>query len=175
LQPNKHTVDTGGEIMTVSTALEEGARRVVDLLACVEQAGNRDRVVDVIDAVTLQLACERTALRALSARGDGHTHVHALAHARARSALFRLATSPHGSRAFRMAVGELLAAFSKRPCGLVRALSARLGARERASLAEQMIALAEQLDHPRAPAREVARAVERCERSLDFSARLGVA
>jgi hypothetical protein len=39
-----------------------------------------------------------------------------------------------------------------------------------------LLALAERLDHPLAPAREVARAVERCERSLDFPLRqLGVA
>jgi hypothetical protein len=161
--------------MTMSTALEKGARRVVDLLACLEEASNCDRVVDVIEAVTLQLAFERTALRALSARGDGHTHIHALAHARARSALVLLATSPHGSPAFRHAVCDLLAAFLKRPNILARTVSARLDAQERDWLAAQMLALAERLDHPRTPAREVARAVERCEQSLEFSVPLGVA
>jgi hypothetical protein len=161
--------------MAMTKALEKGASRVVELLACLEQASNRDRVVDVIEAVTLQLACERTALRALSARDDGQTHVHALAHAQARSALFRLATSPHGSAAFRRAVVDLLGAFSKRPCVLARTLGARLDAPEREWVAKQMEALAERLDHPQAPARELARTVERCERSLGSSARLGVA
>jgi hypothetical protein len=161
--------------MAMTTALEKGASRVVELLVCLEQATNRDRVADVIEAVTLQLACERTALRALSARDNGQTHVHALAHALARSALFRLATSPHGSAAFRHAAADLLGAFSKRPCVLARLLGAQLDAPERDWLATEMTKLAERLDHPRAPARELARTVERCERSLGSSARLGVA
>jgi hypothetical protein len=161
--------------MAMSSPLEKGARRVLELLVCLEQANNRDRVVDVIEAVTLQLACERTGLRMLSARDDGQMHVHALAHAQARSALFRLATSPHGSSAFRDAIADLLVAFSKRPCVLARTLGARLDAPEREWLAAQMVALTERLAHPKAPAREVARTVERCERSLGFSSRLGVA
>jgi hypothetical protein len=161
--------------MTMTIPLLRGGTRIVELLASLERAGSADRVVDVIDAVMVQLAFERAALHALSAHGHSDAHVHALAHARARSALFRLVTSPHGSLVFRQAAAQLIDAFKDRPCALACSLLARLDDPERQSLAEHLNRLAKRLDHPKRATREVARAVERCERSLDTTVRLGAA
>jgi hypothetical protein len=161
--------------------LVRGRTRIVELLEGLEDGGSRDRIGDVIEAVTSHLAVERAALRVLSARGDGQghghvdVHLHAIEHARARFALFRLATSPHGSPSFREAVEDLLSAFGEGPLSRADALFHHLDACEKAALDRHLSAMAASLDHPKATAREVARAVERCERSLGVSACLGAA
>ncbi len=158
----------------VRASLLTGRERIVNLLADLEETGDRDCVADVIEAVTTQLAVEGAALRALSAR-DVHTHVHAIEHARARFALFRFATAPRGSPAFRHAAGDLLDAFRERPYALSLVLAARLEEREQASLAERLELLAARLAHPTRATRELARTLERCERTLGCMARLGAA
>jgi hypothetical protein len=158
----------------VRAALLDGRERIVNLLTELGERGDRDCVADVIEAVTTQLAVEHAALRALSAR-NVHTHVHAIEHARARFALFRFATAPRGSPAFRSAGDDLLDAFRDRPFALSLALSAQLEPTEQASLAEHLQHLVSGLAHPKRATREIARTLERCERTLSSMARLGAA
>ena len=158
----------------VRAALLDGRERIVNLLTGFAETGDRDCVVDVIEAVTTQLAIEHAALRALSAR-DVHTHVHAIEHARARFALFRFATASRGSPGFRAATADLLDAFRERPFALSLVLSAQLEPAEQASLAEHLQQLVSRMAHPKRATREIARTLERCERTLSSMARLGAA
>jgi hypothetical protein len=149
--------------------LARGRARIVALLDGLEERGPRDPIIDVLDAVTSQLACEAAALRLLRARGDTDVHAHAIENAKARFALFRLATEPHASPTFRQAVSDLRSAFGGVQQSLALAFD-QLDAREKATLDRHLNAMAARLDHPKRTTREVARTVERCERALDYSA-----
>jgi hypothetical protein len=156
-----------------TSTLADGRARIVALLDGLAQRGPHDPIIDVIDAVTSQLACERAALSLLHARGDADVHAHAIEHARARFALFRLATEPHASTPFRQAVSDLRAAFGDGPLSLPLAVAEQLDAREQAVLHRHILAMTSRLNDSTSAAREVVRAVERCalaSSALGFSA-----
>jgi hypothetical protein len=127
-------------------AAEEIARRHValqELLAKARAAARKDDgVLAILDAAMAQLAIEAAALRALSDAGVAvDPRPHFAAHARARLALFRMATSPSDSSAFEHSLRDLAEAFGDRPHHLAAQLE-RLGGPALARLDEELAALA---------------------------------
>lgn len=129
--------------MTATTTIERHHHVLLELLAPGGAAGRlEERIVAILDAAMAELAVEAVALRALAAHALEEVRDHFQAHARARLALFRMATSPSDSSAIDQAMRDLGEAFVDRPRALVALLGKHLDPDALALLGAEMEAVA---------------------------------